>query len=60
MAIEIEWINIKTGVRTAGSLMVGNAFVANLVTGNKEWISLAVLLFFGVSAIIITSVKSKE
>ena len=57
MKFKLDWDAIKTGVRTAGSLMFGNAFVAVLVNGSDRWLYLSILLAFGVALIILTSTK---
>jgi hypothetical protein len=48
---------IKTAFRTAGALMVGNAFVAPFLFNNRNWTSIVYLLVVGISFIILTSLK---
>ncbi len=48
---------IKTAFRTAGALMVGNAFVAPLLFNNRNWTSIVYLLVVGICFIILTSIK---
>ncbi len=47
-------------IRTAGALMVGNAFVGALVMEKRNWLELAILLVLGISAIITSSFQPKE
>ncbi len=60
MARTIDWVSVKAAARTAGALMAGNAFVANLILNNHNWVNLALLFFFGVAAIIAASIEKKE
>lgn len=48
---------IKTAFRTAGALMVGNAFVAPFLFNNRDWMSIVYLLAVGICFIILTSLK---
>ena len=38
-----------------GSMMTGNACVAFLILGNRNWVSLVVLMVIGLSLILLTS-----
>jgi len=55
MKLKFDSVSIKTGLRTAGSLMVGNAFVAPLILDNKNWVNIGLLLFLGIFLILATS-----
>ena len=45
----------QAGLRAAGSMMTGNACVAFLILGNRNWVSLVVLMVIGLSLILLTS-----
>lgn len=60
MKFKIDVAAIKTACRTAGALMIGNAFVGVLLLGNRDWFSLATLLVAGWCVIILTSIERKE
>ena len=47
--------DFKAGLRAAGSMMTGNACVAFLILGNRNWVSLVVLMVIGLSLILLTS-----
>ena len=47
--------DFKAGLRAAGSMMTGNACVAFLILGNRNWVSLVVLMLIGLSLILLTS-----
>jgi hypothetical protein len=48
---------IKTALRTAGALMIGNAFVAPFLFNNRNWTGILALFFIGFCFIITTSLK---
>lgn len=51
---------LKTALRTAGALMLGNAFVGVLLLGNRDWLAVLALLVAGGAVIILTSIEHKE
>jgi hypothetical protein len=51
---------LKTALRTAGALMLGNAFVAILLLGNRDWFAVVALLVAAAAVIILTSIENKE
>jgi hypothetical protein len=51
---------LKTALRTAGALMLGNAFVAVLLLGNRDWFAVVALLVAAAAVIILTSIEHKE
>ena len=57
---KIDGAGVKAAVRTAGALMLGNAFVAPLLFGNRDWKNIATLLALGVVAIIVTVVEKRS
>jgi len=44
--------DFKAGLRAAGSMMTGNACVAFLILGIRNWLSLAVLMMGGLALIV--------
>jgi len=60
MKFALDKTAAATAVRTAGALMVGNAFVGVLVLEKSNWLGLSLLLALGISAIIFTSLIRKE
>ena len=48
--------DFKAGLRAAGSMMTGNACVAFLILGNRNWVSLVVLMMGGLALILLTSI----
>ena len=48
--------DFKAGLRAAGSMMTGNACVAFLILGNRDWVSLVVLMMGGLALILLTSI----
>ena len=48
--------DFKAGLRAAGSMMTGNACVAFLILGNRNWVSLVVLMMGGLAPILLTSI----
>lgn len=58
MKFRFDVAALKAAVRTAGALMIGNAFVAVLLLGNHDWFGVGALLGLGVFAIVITSIES--
>ncbi len=60
MKYKIDVPGLKAAFRTAGALMLGNAFVAPLLFGNRDWKSIATLLGLGIVAIIITVVEKRS
>jgi hypothetical protein len=56
--MKIEWSDVRTALRTAGALIVGNSFVAPVILksqGHVEW----ALLLGGFVLILIMSAKGK-
>ena len=53
----LDFPAIKTALRTAGALMIGNAFVAPLLFDNRNWLGIGTLLVMGTCAIVSTSLK---
>lgn len=51
---------LKTALRTAGALMLGNPFVGVLLLGNRDWLGILALLFSGGAVMILTSIERKE
>ena len=49
--------DFKSGLRATGSMMTGNACVAFLILGNRNWESLVVLMVIGLSLILLTSMS---
>jgi len=49
--------DFKSGLRATGSMMTGNACVAYLILGNRNWESLVLLTLIGLSLILLTSVS---
>ena len=49
--------DFKSGLRATGSMMSGNACVAFLILGNRNWVSLVVLMVIGLSLILLTSMS---
>lgn len=60
MKYKIDVPGLKAALRTAGALMLGNAFVAPLLAGNRDWPSLLVLAVLGVVAIISTCIEKRS
>jgi len=48
--------DFKAGLRAAGSMMTGNACVAFLILGNRNWVSLVVLMMGGLALTLLTSI----
>jgi hypothetical protein len=59
MNLKIDRAAVKTALRTAGALMVGNAFVAPLLLDNRNWLGIGALMLVGVGAILLTSFKGE-
>ncbi|PUE56465.1 hypothetical protein B9Z44_14560 [Limnohabitans curvus] len=57
MKNKFDFPAIKTAFRTAGALMIGNAFVAPLLFDNRNWLGVVTLLVTGTCAIVLTSLK---
>jgi len=49
--------DFKSGLRATGSMMTGNACVAFLILGNRNWENLVLLTLIGLSLILLTSVS---
>jgi hypothetical protein len=49
--------DFKTGLRATGSMMTGNACVAFLILGNRNWENLVLLTLIGLALILLTSVS---
>ncbi len=49
--------DFKSGLRATGSMMTGNACVAFLILGNRDWENLVLLMVIGLSLILLTSVS---
>jgi len=49
--------DFKSGLRATGSMMAGNTCVAFLILGNRNWVSLVVLMVIGLSLILLTSMS---
>jgi len=49
--------DFKAGLRATGSMMTGNACVAFLILGNRNWVSLVVLMVIRLSLILLTSMS---
>ena len=49
--------DFKSGLRATGAMMTGNACVAYLILGNRNWVSLVLLTLIGLSLILLTSVS---
>ena len=47
--------DFKAGLRAAGSMMTGNACVAFLILGNRNWENLVLLMLTGLTLILLTS-----
>lgn len=58
--IKLDRAALKVALRTVGSLMLGNAFVAVLLLGNRDWRGLSTLLIAGGAVIIITCFEFEE
>jgi hypothetical protein len=58
--LKIDWPGVKTATRTCGALMIGNTFINVIVLGNRQWIEIGLLTFFGLLAIIGASIDTKE
>jgi len=48
--------DFKSGLRATGSMMTGNACVAFLILGNRNWENLVVLMLGGIALILLTSI----
>lgn len=59
MNLKIDSVAVKAAIRTAGALMLGNAFVAPLLLDNRNWIGITALVLVGFGAILITSFKGE-
>ena len=57
MAFFFSKPDFKSGLRATGSMMTGNACVAFLILGNRNWLSLVVLMVIGLSLILLTSMS---
>ncbi len=57
MKFRIDAAAIKAAARTAGALMLGNAVVAVLLLGNRDWLAVGSLLGLGVLVIVVTSLE---
>ena len=57
MKIKFDWVGFKGGVRTAGALMLGNAFIGHLVLENENFLKLGALLCLGAAIIISTCIE---
>ena len=49
--------DFKSGLRANGSMMTGNACVAYLILGNRNWVSLLLLTLIGLSLTLLTSMS---
>lgn len=58
--LKLDRAALKTALRTAGALMLGNAFVGVLLLGNRDWLAVLALLVAGGAVIILTSIEHKE
>ena len=47
--------DFKSGLRATGSMMAGNACVAFLILGNRNWENLVLLMLAGLTLILLTS-----
>ena len=59
MNLKIDSVAVKAAIRTAGALMLGNAFVAPLLLDNRNWIGITALVLVGFGAILVTSFKGE-
>jgi len=57
MDISFSKTDFKSGLRATGSMMAGNTCVAFLILGNRNWVSLVVLMVIGLSLILLTSMS---
>lgn len=57
MKIEFDKAGVKTAVRTAGALMVGNAFVGYFVLNKRDIIDIVALFSLGLLVIIFASIS---
>ena len=57
---KLDFVAVRTAIRTAGALMIGNAFIAPLLLGNRNWAGLAGLMAAGFLAIIATSLEPRS
>ena len=57
MEFSFSKTDFKSGLRATGSMMAGNACVAFLILGNRNWVSLVVLMVIGLSLILLTSMS---
>ena len=57
---KLDGAGVKAAVRTAGALMLGNAFVAPLLLGNRDWLGVFILAALGVVAIIVTVIEKRS
>ncbi|MFM7698288.1 MAG: hypothetical protein ACKO5X_06595 [Limnohabitans sp.] len=49
--------DFKSGLRATGSMMTGNACVAFLILGKRNWENLVLLMVIGLSLILLTTVS---
>ena len=47
--------DFKAGLRASGAMMTGNACVAFLILGNRNWENLVLLMLAGLTLILLTS-----
>jgi len=59
MELKIDWVALRTALRTAGSLMVGNVGVAAILLGNRNWPALGTLLVVGSGVNVFNSTDRK-
>ena len=57
MEFSFSKTDFKSGLRATGSMMAGNACVAFLILGNRNWVSFVVLMVIGLSLILFTSMS---
>jgi hypothetical protein len=57
---KIDFPGLRAAVRTAGALMLGNAFVAPLRLGSRDWLALVSLAVLGLLAIIASCIEKRN
>ena len=60
MKITLDFPSFLGAIRTAGALMLGNAFVAPLILNYTNWPRILALASIGCAAIIVTSIKRER
>ena len=51
---------VMTALRTAGALMLGNVFIAVLLLGNRNWLTLIALFVLGLAVILLCSTTARK